>query len=51
VGLGGREGAWAYANLGVLVALALGFVGTLLLERGRIRAQEAGTRDAGGVRA
>ena len=28
-GLGGRDGAWAYANLGVLVALAVGFVGTL----------------------
>ena len=41
VGLGGREGAWAYANLGVLVALAVGFLGTVVLERGRIRAQEA----------
>ncbi|MEQ0559207.1 cytosine permease [Amycolatopsis sp. NEAU-NG30] len=39
-GLGGREGAWAYANLGVLVALALGFAGTLPTRR-RIRAQEA----------
>ena len=41
LGLGGREGAWAFANLGVLVALAVGFVGTLVLERSRIRAQEA----------
>jgi nucleobase:cation symporter-1, NCS1 family len=40
-GLGGREGAWAYANLGVLVALAVGFLGTVVLERSRIRAQEA----------
>ena len=40
-GLGGREGAWAYANLGVLVALAVGFLGTIVLERSRIRAQEA----------
>ncbi|MBO3102262.1 purine-cytosine permease family protein [Cellulomonas fengjieae] len=40
-GLGGREGAWAYANLGVLAALALGFVGTLLLSRRAVRAQEA----------
>ncbi|MBY8840730.1 cytosine permease [Streptomyces sp. SP2-10] len=39
-GLGGRTGAWAYANLGVLVALALGFLGTLLLGRGRVRDQE-----------
>ena len=41
VGLGGREGAWAFANLGVLVALAVGFVGGLALDRGRVRAQEA----------
>ncbi|MFF9088526.1 purine-cytosine permease family protein [Streptomyces sp. NPDC014991] len=40
-GLGGRTGAWAYANLGVLIALALGFLGTLLSGRGRVRAQEA----------
>ncbi|MGQ7296226.1 purine-cytosine permease family protein [Quadrisphaera sp. KR29] len=31
LGLGGREGDWAYANLGVLVALVLGFLGQLLL--------------------
>ncbi|GAA4061242.1 purine-cytosine permease family protein [Streptomyces shaanxiensis] len=41
LGLGGRSGAWAYANLGVLAALALGFLGTLALRRGTIRAQEA----------
>ena len=41
VGLGGREGAWAGANLGVLVALAVGFVGALVLDRGRVRAQES----------
>lgn len=41
VGLGGRDGAWAYANVGILVALAVGFLGTVLLERGRIRDQEA----------
>ncbi len=40
-GLGGRSGAWAYANLGVLGALAIGFVGTVALTRGRVRAQEA----------
>ena len=39
-GLGGRTGAWAYANLGVLVALVVGFVGTLA-SRGSIRRQEA----------
>ena len=41
VGLGGRDGAWAYANLGILVALAVGFVGTLIFDRTRVRAQEA----------
>jgi nucleobase:cation symporter-1, NCS1 family len=41
VGLGGRDGAWAYANLGVLVALVVGFVGTLIFDRARVRAQEA----------
>ena len=40
VGLGGRDGAWAYANLGILVALAVGFLGTVLLERARVRDQE-----------
>ena len=41
LGLGGREGGWAYANLGVLVALAVGFLGHLILGRGRVRAQES----------
>ncbi|HZE48654.1 MAG TPA: cytosine permease, partial [Jatrophihabitantaceae bacterium] len=40
-GLGGKSGAWQYANLGVLVALALGFVGTLLGSAQRVRRQEA----------
>ncbi|ROP60692.1 purine-cytosine permease-like protein [Curtobacterium sp. PhB115] len=40
-GLGGREGAWAYANLGVLVALVVGFLGTLALSRRAIRRQES----------
>lgn len=38
--LGGRTGAWAYANLGVLVALVVGFLGTLLFARGSVRRQE-----------
>jgi len=41
LGLGGREGAWAFSNLGVLVALLIGFVGTLVLRFGAVRAQEA----------
>jgi hypothetical protein len=40
-GLGGRGGAWAYANLGVIVALLVGFVGTLLLGRAAVRRQES----------
>ncbi|WP_425248016.1 purine-cytosine permease family protein [Streptomyces sp. NEAU-NA10] len=48
-GLGGRSGAWAYANLGVLAALALGFLGTLALARGGVRAQESRAPGVEGV--
>jgi purine-cytosine permease-like protein len=41
VGLGGKTGAWAFANLGVLVALAIGFVVTLIFSRPAVRAQES----------
>lgn len=34
-------GAWAYANLGVLFALVIGFVGTLIGGRARVRRQES----------
>ncbi|MCU1472733.1 cytosine permease [Amnibacterium sp.] len=40
-GLGGRGGAWAYANLGVIVALLVGFLGTLLIGRAAVRRQES----------
>ncbi len=40
-GLGGRSGGWAYANLGVLLSLLIGFVGTLIFGRAAIRRQEA----------
>src|SRR5579863_2440090 len=40
-GLGGKTGAWEYANLGVLVALAIGFVGHLVFGRADVRAEEA----------
>jgi nucleobase:cation symporter-1, NCS1 family len=40
-GLGGKAGAWAYANLGVLVALAIGFVAHLVFGRSDVRAEEA----------
>ncbi len=41
LGLGGKTGAWAFANLGVLVALAIGFVVTLVFSRAAVRAEEA----------
>jgi NCS1 family nucleobase:cation symporter-1 len=41
LGLGGRDGSWAFANLGVLVALVVGFVVTLVFDRSKVRAQEA----------
>ena len=40
LGLGGKGGAWAYAGLGVLVALALGAVGYLALGARAVRRQE-----------
>ena len=40
VGLGGKTGAWAYANLGVLLAFLIGLLGTLALRGGAVRAQE-----------
>jgi nucleobase:cation symporter-1, NCS1 family len=42
LGLGGKDGAWAYANLGVLVALVLSFLVTFVLRRGTVRRQEQG---------
>ncbi|MFK4082500.1 purine-cytosine permease family protein [Kribbella sp. NPDC020789] len=40
-GLGAKDGSWAYANLGVLVALALGFVVQLFAGAKAVRHQEA----------
>jgi hypothetical protein len=40
-GLGGKNGDWAYANLGVLVALVLGFVVTIVADRSAVRREEA----------
>ena len=40
-GLGGKTGPWAFANLGVLIALALGFVVTFAFSRAAVRAEEA----------
>ncbi len=41
LGLGGREGDWAFANLGVLAAFLVGLLGTLALRRAAVRTQEA----------
>jgi purine-cytosine permease-like protein len=38
--LGGKEGQWAYANLGVIAALLIGFTGHILLSRKEIKKQE-----------
>ena len=40
-GLGGKTGAWEYANLGVLVALAVGFIVMWTIGRTAVRAQES----------
>jgi FkbM family methyltransferase len=40
LGLGGKEGDWAYAGLGVLVSLVLAFVAYAALRRGTVRRQE-----------
>ena len=42
-GMGGKTGAWAYANVGVFVAFAVGFVGWLLLGRSTVARQETAT--------
>ena len=38
--IGGRDGQWAYANLGVIAALIIGFVGHIVLSRRDIKKQE-----------
>ncbi|MCW2869291.1 cytosine permease [Actinacidiphila oryziradicis] len=44
LGLGGKTGAWAYANLGVLLALVIGFAVTFVLHRSRVTAEESAAR-------
>ena len=39
--IGGRDGAWAYANVGVIAALLIGFIGHILLSRKSIEIQES----------
>jgi purine-cytosine permease-like protein len=38
--IGGKEGQWAYANLGVIAALLIGFIGHILLSRKDIKKEE-----------
>lgn len=38
--LGGKDGDWALASLGVIVALVIGFLGYLALERGAVATSE-----------
>ncbi len=42
LGLGGKDGTWAYANLGVLLSLLASFVITYVARRGTVRRQESG---------
>jgi NCS1 family nucleobase:cation symporter-1 len=44
LGLGGRDGGWAYANLGVPVALLVGFAGYVVLQTSAVRKQESRVR-------
>ncbi len=39
--IGGKDGVWAYSNIGVIFALIFGFVGHVLLSHRKIRAQES----------
>ncbi len=39
--IGGKTGSWAGANVGVLFALVIGFIGHILLSRTTIKKQEA----------
>lgn len=41
--IGGKQGPWAYANVGVIFALVIGFVGHFMLSRRNIKEQEANT--------
>jgi len=38
--IGGKDGAWAYSNIGVIFALLIGFFGHIILSARKIKAQE-----------
>jgi purine-cytosine permease-like protein len=37
---GGKDGQWAYANLGVIAALLIGFIGHIILSKADVKKQE-----------
>ena len=39
--IGGKDGAWAYSNIGVIFALLIGFFGHIVLSARKIKAQES----------
>jgi purine-cytosine permease-like protein len=39
--IGGKDGPWAYSNVGVVIALAIGAVGYVATSRGDIKKQES----------
>ena len=39
--IGGKSGPWAFANVGIIFALVIGFLGHIMLSRHEIREQEA----------
>ena len=39
--IGGKQGPWAYSNVGVIFALAIGYFGHFIFGRKRIRQQES----------
>ncbi|WP_115726695.1 purine-cytosine permease family protein [Actinomyces culturomici] len=39
--LGGKEGPWAYGNIGVILALIIGFIAYFFMSRAKVRRQES----------
>lgn len=39
--IGGKDGAWAYSNIGVIFALLIGFFGHIILSARKIKAQDS----------
>jgi purine-cytosine permease-like protein len=39
--IGGKDGPWAFSNIGVIFALIVGFIGHILLSARKIKAQES----------